>query len=444
MTVPVLTAVTDAGWEADLVAALGRIDTGIHVARRCVDLPDLLAIAATGVARVALVAADLRGLDGEALTRLTASRVRVVVLVNPGDDPAERRMRQLGLAAVLPATASPAEIAAAVVALDGSAGADPVGGAPAHSYAFSATDAPGPVPAGPAAPASAASSAPAGDEQPVSGLLVAVWGPTGAPGRTTIAAGVAGELAHQGVSTLLADADVYGGVLAQVLGVLDDAPGVAAAARMANAGTLDVAALASVARTVSPRLRLLSGLNRADRWPELRPSAVSAVWSAARRLAEVTVVDCGFSLEQDEELIYDTAAPRRNGATLTTLEMADRVLVVGSADPVGLQRLIRGLSELGEVLPASTSVVVVNRLRTGVVPGNPDRQVRAALERFAAVTDVVAVPYDRSGFDAALAGGRQLREVAPNSPARRALAELAASIVGRPPPPTGRRLRGRR
>jgi len=36
-----------------------------------------------------------------------------------------------------------------------------------------------------------------------------------------------------------------------------------------------------------------------------------------------TVVDCGFSLEQDEELSFDTAAPRRNGATLATLLAAD-------------------------------------------------------------------------------------------------------------------------
>ena len=43
MRVPVLTAVSDAVWEADLVAALGRGDLGVGVVRRCVDLADLLA-----------------------------------------------------------------------------------------------------------------------------------------------------------------------------------------------------------------------------------------------------------------------------------------------------------------------------------------------------------------------------------------------------------------
>jgi hypothetical protein len=50
-------------------------------------------------------------------------------------------------------------------------------------------------------------------------------------------------------------------------------------------------------------------------------------------------VDCGFCIEVDEELSYDTAAPRRNGATVTALEQADLVVVVGSADPLGLARL---------------------------------------------------------------------------------------------------------
>ena len=54
------------------------------------------------------------------------------------------------------------------------------------------------------------------------------------------------------------------------------------------------------------------------------------------------VVDCSFSLEDDEELSFDTAAPRRNGVTLAVLEAADTVLCVSGADPVALQRSIRG------------------------------------------------------------------------------------------------------
>ena len=58
MSVPVLTAVSDAVWEADLVAATEREALGVSVVRRCVDLADLLATAATGQARAAVLSAD--------------------------------------------------------------------------------------------------------------------------------------------------------------------------------------------------------------------------------------------------------------------------------------------------------------------------------------------------------------------------------------------------
>ncbi len=47
------------------------------------------------------------------------------------------------------------------------------------------------------------------------------------------------EAARLGVETLLVDADTYGASVAQVLGLLDEAPGLAAAARAANSGRLD-------------------------------------------------------------------------------------------------------------------------------------------------------------------------------------------------------------
>ena len=115
MLVPVLTAVSDARWEAQLVAALERGDLGVTVVRRCVDLADLLATAATGQARAALLSADLRRLDRDALTRLAVAGVAVVGLVPAGDEDAERRLRQLGVLNVLPADAGPEAISAAVI-----------------------------------------------------------------------------------------------------------------------------------------------------------------------------------------------------------------------------------------------------------------------------------------------------------------------------------------
>ena len=424
MTVPVLTAVTDPRWEADIVASLAR-DDGVRVVRRCVDLADLLSAAAAGLARAVLLSADLRRLDRDALTRLAVAGVAVVGLVVPGDEQAERRLRQLGVQHVLPADAPAQEVSAALVAAVGAA--DTVG----HDYAD-----PTAVLAAPVDGAPELELPPHG-----TGRVIAVWGPTGAPGRTTVALGVAAELAGLGHSTLLIDADVYGGVVGQVLGLLDEAPGIAAACRLANNGTLDLAGLAELAVQVRPGLRVLTGITRAERWPELRPSALEAVLGLSRSLASYVVIDCGFGLERDEELSYDTVAPRRNGATLAALDTADTVIAVAAGDPVGLQRYVRALGELADVLPDRAPVTVVNRVRAAAVGGgDPEAEITAALSRYAGVTDVRFVPMDVDAYDAAIATGRTLVEVAPSSPARLALQAIAAGLSGTPVARRRRRL----
>ena len=419
MTVGLLTAIGDPTREADLVAALGRETYGVHVVRRCVDVADLVATASAGVARAAVLSADLRRLDGDALTRLAVAGVAVVGLVPAVDDPAEQRLRRLGVAHVLPLDA-PADVIAREVLSAVTTGAV----APVHAMAAPAASWP--------------PSQRAADEDEVErshanadGAVVAVWGPTGAPGRTSVAIGLAAELASLGTETLLVDADVYGGSVAQTLGLLDESPGLAGACRLANNGSLDTSALAELAVEVRPGLRLLTGISRAERWPELRPSALDAVLGLARTTSAVTVVDCGFCLERDEELSFDTVAPRRNGATLTALETADTVLAVASGDPIGLHRYIRALAELADAVPTASPVAVVNRVRAAAVGGgNAQAEIRVALERFAGIRDAWFIPLDVASYDAAAAAGRTLAECARSSPARRALQEIASSLVG--------------
>jgi MinD-like ATPase involved in chromosome partitioning or flagellar assembly len=247
-----------------------------------------------------------------------------------------------------------------------------------------------------------------------------------------VATSLAGELARRGAQTLLVDADTYGPSVAQTLGLLDESGGIAGAVRAANSGTLDLDRLARLAPAVWPTLRVLTGLPQPSRWPELRPSALETVWERARELSRWTVVDCGFCLETDEELTFDTAAPRRNGATLSALAEADVVIAVGSADPVGLQRLVRGLADLSDALgPSISPRVVVTRVRAAAVGAGPERRVVEALARYAGVDDPWLVPDDRASCDAAMLAGRLLVETAPASPARRALADLAADLEER-------------
>ena len=255
-----------------------------------------------------------------------------------------------------------------------------------------------------------------------------MWGPTGAPGRTTVATTLAAEIARRGIEVLLVDADTYGGCVAQTLGLLDEAPGIAAACRAADQGLLDLPALSRIAPTVVPGLRVLTGLPKAERWPEVRAAALERVLELSRSLVQVVVVDCGFCLEDDEELSYDTVAPRRNEATLTSLAASDHVVAVGGADPVALQRFVRGLQELGTV-PSGEPVPVVNRVRSGAVGSRPESRIADSLLRFAGLTSVRFVPDDPGALDGALLAGRSLVEHAPDSPVHDAVADLATALL---------------
>ncbi|KQR16645.1 P-loop NTPase [Cellulomonas sp. Leaf334] len=403
MAVGVLCAVQGSA-EAIIVQAVEQTGGRLSVTRRCADLTELLAAAEAGLGRLAVVSGDLDLLDREAIELLHRAGVRVVGIGDATRPWLGERLVALGadLVAVAPHDeASASDVVREALAILGAA----PDGAPEPSWPDEHTV-----------------------RRPARGLVVAVWGPTGAPGRTTVAVNVAAELAAAGRRTLLVDADTYGGSVAQVVGMLDEAPGLAAAARAAGQGTLDLMTLARLTPTIAPDLRVLSGISRADRWPELPSSSLDAVWTVARGLAEWTVIDCGFCLEQDEALSYDTRAPRRNAATLSALEAADVVLVVGAGDPVGIQRLVRGLGELTDLGLGSTRFVLVNRVRATVAGPHPAEAVGQALARYAGVTDAHLVPDDRAALDTALLEARTLREAAPGSPARRVLAGVAARV----------------
>ena len=429
--------------EAEVVTTLAA--PGLQVTRRCADVVELLAAAAAGAGRVAVVSCDLPALDRQAVVDLHAHDVRIVALA-PAGTWEEGRVRAYGVDAVVDLDSAPDALCDVVRAVlpprEAATGAP---GAPRGADGTGAAD-PG--------------------REPRLGRTVAVWGPTGAPGRTTVATNLAAELAGPApvrrarparrerrsadvdvpatvpsapdAEVLLVDADTYGGSVAQRLGLLDESPGLAAAARSAGQGALDDAGLVALAPTVLPRVRVLTGLTRAARWPELPGASSDAVWEVGRSVADWTVVDCGFGIERDELLTYDTRAPQRNDATWSALTAADVVVVVGGGDPVGLQRLVRALDELAETgaCVGAARVVVVNRVRASAVGPRPERAVRDAMARYASVDDLHVVPED-AAVDLGLREGRTLAESAPASPARRALARLAAQVREAAPPGRG-------
>ncbi|MEO5661680.1 MAG: hypothetical protein ABIR39_00215 [Nocardioides sp.] len=408
----VLMMASGAGWESDAFARLNTAG-GVVVLKRCVDVDDLLATATSGQADVAVIGLEAPGLDPSAVAHLRRYAVRPVAVVASAVDDLDvlSRSERLGITNLVSADdlESLAEVVSTVEDM-----AD--------------TQVRGLEPSAPVV------SAPTDEHR-----VVAIWGPGGAPGRTTLAVSVAAELARRGGSTVLIDADPYGGGVAQQLGILDEVSGLLSAARLAGAGQLGDR-FASTTRAIGDRLTVVTGLPRADRWIEVRATHLESVLDRARELGHV-IVDTGFSLEDDPGGDFG-ARPARNAMTLTALAAADEIVVVGAADPVGLSRLARGLVDLREITGGAPVRVVVNRMRSSL--GWSEREIAGMVEGFSRVSGLHFLPEDRSATDRALVAGRSLIEGG-DGPLVRALAGVVdavfpASLAGENP----RRTSGRR
>lgn len=388
---PVLILAAGASWEPVALGILERAP-GLVVLRRCVDVDDLAAAASAGQAEAAVVALDAPGLDVRVVDLLRHHGVRIVGVLpaaSGAQDAARSAAGRAGIARVV-AEDDLATLPVVVVA------PDPPSAGLIGSASLQTRDA-----------------EPSGRSRAglASGRLIAVWGPAGAPGRSTVAAAVAATVAQGSKPVLLVDADPYGGAIAPQLGILDEVSGLLAASRTG---------LGPAARLLGSHLAVLTGLPRPDRWTEIRAGVLTELLRQAQQVGEV-VVDTGFSLE---EPIDPTARAGRNQLTLEALEAADELLVIGSADPVGLGRLARGLVDLGERLPGAAVRVVVNRMRPGL--GWNESDIAGMVTGLVRPVGLHFLPEDRAAVDKALVLGRTLTEAAPESP----LAKAIAAVVG--------------
>jgi MinD-like ATPase involved in chromosome partitioning or flagellar assembly len=383
----VLLLAAGATWETQALGLLGgRRD--LVVLKRCVDVDDLLAAASSGQADTAVVAIEAPGFDLAAVDHLTEHGVRALAVV--GDEPGTVRASRIGVRTTVHA--------------------DRLEALP---EAITTDREPEPPPA-PAEPLPAAGG----------GRVIAVWGPAGAPGRTTVAIGLAAAIGSRARTTLV-DADPYAGSVAQALGVLDEVSGLLSAARLAGSGMLEEQ-FPNVQRALDRHLTVVTGLPRPDRWTEVRAGTVELLAQTAARQGHV-VVDTGFSLEDDDL----GGRPGRHQLTRAALDVADEVVVVGTADPVGLSRLARALVELRDAHPTRRTRVVVNRMRPTL--GWSERDVGHLLADFTHPVGLHFLPEDRATVDRALVTGRTIFETRADGPLATAITQLADAVLPRPP-----------
>ena len=357
MSLAVVVAAGGAPWEGDVLEEIDR-SPALRLMRRCLDLAEVLAL--SELCDVAVVSTDLAGIGADSVSVLERHGVRVVGI---GD---ELRGHRLGITMVQPGHLH-----------DGVAAPT---GATEHSIV-----------------------------EPPGSSIIAVWGPHGAPGRSVIAVTLAAILARRTSRVALVDADPRGGAVAQLLGLLDDVSGLAAACRSADRG--DSAGILDHTVAVGPGLRVLTGVPRADMWPQVRRVPFELVLQHLAGACDHVIVDTGPSLDDHTRLLLDAAS---------------QVIVVGRADPVGLARLVRAMHELGEMPCAADKIVVVNQLRSSSTWSA--RDINGALERLAGVTPDEVLAADYRTLDMAALRGLSPLQAAPGSPFVEGVGRIAQSL----------------
>jgi pilus assembly protein CpaE len=248
--------------------------------------------------------------------------------------------------------------------------------------------------------------------------VVAVTGVSAATGATTVALNLAYELAQRGKDCILVEMSTCLGKLAGRLGVQ---------ARFTTRDLalarerLDAHMIAQALVPVTEHLRLLAAPADQVKPVDLPNPNFRKLYTHFRQLADVTVLDVNFAL---------------NELHFKGLAAADQVLLVGQQSPALLQDLKLMCRTLRDEYGIAALRPVINRYAARHRSGSLD-QMREALEESRLWTIAA---------DSALSSPRStdqpLRIASPRSPALADIQALAGAVLGEPTPPRSDRRGG--
>jgi MinD-like ATPase involved in chromosome partitioning or flagellar assembly len=389
-------ALGDPEREQRLLPGLGASDE-VRVAERCLSADQLLDAVSDGRVDVALVAADLHRLGSGALADLTASRLPMVLLVA---DPREARWQaQPGVILALDAGAELVE-RGIVAAIHGE-----------RLPGFEAAPPPQPI------------AEPLFEPQVEAGTgtgppsVIAIGSGAGSPGRSTTAVNLATALGAVQPS-IVVDVDL---AAPSVAAMLDADPTrnvyMVAHAEPDSPWEWDRAIESEVQpidRHRSPYGAVLCGVPKPDMRGRITARFVEGLLHALQRRYRYVVLDTGAEWLGSEGAVHRAA-----------LGLSQQVLLVCSADLVGMVRARTGLSMLESHLHISPSRValVVNRHDPRFHHG------RTEIEWALKASTACLVPYDHLNIERALATQRPA-VLQRRGAAGRALLDLAERLHG--------------
>ena len=226
------------------------------------------------------------------------------------------------------------------------------------------------------------------------GQIIAVWGPAGSPGRSTLALCLAATLARRDQRVIAVDADSYAPSLAPLLGLHESRSGVQSLSRQARLETVEDKTLEACAVHYplgGQSFSVVTGLNSPSQYVDCGSLAWSLALTTLRQAGHTLVVDLAAPLLQ---LPGETiGGPMRNALTLATLGLADRVLAVANPTPLSILRLSRDWPRLTELAGAVEFDLCLNN-----APANDQGYVDESLHalwQFTGHDETTVFPRDR-------------------------------------------------
>lgn len=266
---------------------------------------------------------------------------------------------------------------------------------------------------------------------PQRGHVIAVWGTSGAPGRSTTAINLAAALQNQpGVPSLkviLIDADTYAPSIAHALGMGTDVSSLSAIARYVARGELHAEHIEQALQQSNDGMKVITGLSSPHRWREAAPSTLTQCIRAAREYADYVIVDVAAgSLDPLDE--FGRFNVGRDEGIAAVLNAADVVMLVARSDAEGLHRLMYSLEWFHTHISGPQLRIVANMVCEERAGSRPAQAIAQALAPYLPGEDISLVAEDPHVLKAQLQG-TSLHTTHPSSPAAQAFNELALSVI---------------
>jgi MinD-like ATPase involved in chromosome partitioning or flagellar assembly len=266
--------------------------------------------------------------------------------------------------------------------------------------------------------------------------VIAVWGPAGSPGKSTVASNLATEIALAGEKVLLIDLDTLAPSLAIGLGLVDTPAGLSACLRLAEQNRLSVDEFNRLTLTISlgrRELKFMPGLSAPHRWPEVTPERLEKLFQDLQYEVDHVVLDLPQATAFKPNLFHPSnmtgSEANRDQLLKSVLSKAAKVVLVSGSDPVAAQRFLIAKEYIDALPEAIDPLVAVNRFRTGALGSRAKAELEETFLTLGKLRIDAFIPEDRENLDKAMLNGLPLALLKRSSPARVAIAELAKQLM---------------